>query len=402
MEIISYVGANSRNQDGFSNLKIRPLLKRLQSIELPLKSRRNARFSLAPQACVVRHPFSLRDFLISAGNAVDFFVKNSWAFALCIATAATPFLVSAFVAWHSSFATGVSLEEISAVEIEILDKAMNDFALESGREIDENGNVLNADGSSAIVPAADFRQKVTFSEYKVRSGDTISGISRKFGLSNISTLIAVNGISNVRQLKSGQNLKIPSADGLVHSVKSGDSLSSLSVKYGVTVEDLLDVNDLESQVLTADQILFIPGARLSSETLRMAMGELFTWPLKGSWRLTSNYGRRADPFTGVTSFHTGIDMAMPSGTPVYSSMSGKIESVGYTNIFGNYVIIKHVNGYQTLYAHLTKSLVKSGQNVAQGAKIGLVGSTGYSTGPHLHFTVFKNGKLVDPMTVLKR
>lgn len=402
MEIISYVGANSRNQDGFSNLKIRPLLKRLQSIELPLKSRRNARFSLAPQACVVRHPFSLRDFLISAGNAVDFFVKNSWAFALCIATAATPFLVSAFVAWHSSFATGVSLEEISAVEIEILDKAMNDFALESGREIDENGNVLNADGSSVVVPAADFRQKVTFSEYKVRSGDTISGISRKFGLSNISTLIAVNGISNVRQLKSGQNLKIPSADGLVHSVKSGDSLSSLSVKYGVTVEDLLDVNDLESQVLTAGQILFIPGARLSSETLRMAMGELFTWPLKGSWRLTSNYGRRADPFTGVTSFHTGIDMAMPSGTPVYSSMSGKIESVGYTNIFGNYVIIKHVNGYQTLYAHLTKSLVKSGQNVAQGAKIGLVGSTGYSTGPHLHFTVFKNGKLVDPMTVLKR
>lgn len=402
MEIISYVGANSRNQDGFSNLKIRPMLKRLQSIELPLKSRRNARFSLAPQAYVVRHPFSLRDFLISAGNAVDFFVKNSWAFALCIATAATPFLVSAFVAWHSSFATGVSLEEISAVEIEILDKAMNDFALESGREIDENGNVLNADGSSAVVPAADFRQKVTFSEYKVRSGDTISGISRKFGLSNISTLIAVNGISNVRQLKSGQNLKIPSADGLVHSVKSGDSLSSLSVKYGVTVEDLLDVNDLESQVLTAGQILFIPGARLSSETLRMAMGELFTWPLKGSWRLTSNYGRRADPFTGVTSFHTGIDMAMPSGTPVYSSMSGKIESVGYTNIFGNYVIIKHVNGYQTLYAHLTKSLVKSGQNVAQGAKIGLVGSTGYSTGPHLHFTVFKNGKLVDPMTVLKR
>ena len=98
MEIISYVGANSRNQDGFSNLKIRPLLKRLQSIELPLKSRRNARFSLAPQAYVVRHPFSLRDFLISAGNAVDFFVKNSWAFALCIATAATPFLVSAFVA----------------------------------------------------------------------------------------------------------------------------------------------------------------------------------------------------------------------------------------------------------------------------------------------------------------
>lgn len=402
MEIISYVGANSRKQDAFSNFTIRPLLRKLQKIELPLKFRRNAAFSAASQAYVVRRPFSLRDFLISAGNALDFFVRNGWLFVLFIAAAATPFFVSSFSAWHSSFASGVSLEEISAIEIEILDKAMNDFALESGREIDENGNVLNADGSSAVVSAADFRQKVTFSEYKVRSGDTISGISRKFGLSNISTLIAVNGISNVRQLKAGQNLKIPSTDGLMHTVKPGDSLGSLSVKYGVTVEDLLDVNDLESQVLTAGQALFVPGARLSSETLRMAMGELFAWPLKGSWRLTSSYGRRADPFTGVTSFHTGIDMAMPSGTPVYSSMSGKIESVGYTNIFGNYVIIKHVNGYQTLYAHLTKSLVKSGQNVSQGAKIGLVGSTGYSTGPHLHFTVFKNGKLVDPMSVLKR
>ena len=95
-------------------------------------------------------------------------------------------------------------------------------------------------------------------------------------------------------------------------------------------------------------------------------------------------------------------MAMPSGTPIKASMSGKVLSVGYTNIFGNYVIIKHINGYQTMYAHMSKALVKSGQSVEQGEKIGLVGSTGYSTGPHLHFMVFKNGSHMDPMLVLSK
>ena len=80
-------------------------------------------------------------------------------------------------------------------------------------------------------------------------------------------------------------------------------------------------------------------------------------------------------------------------------MNGKVAYVGWSNIFGNYIIINHGSGYQTLYAHLTKSLVKSGQNVAQGAKIGLVGSTGYSTGPHLHFEVLVRGDYVDPLTL---
>ncbi|MBR4448746.1 MAG: M23 family metallopeptidase, partial [Treponema sp.] len=87
---------------------------------------------------------------------------------------------------------------------------------------------------------------------------------------------------------------------------------------------------------------------------------------------------------------------------IYSAMSGKVVYVGWSNIFGNYVIINHGNGYQSLYGHMSKTLCRTGKTVAQGEKIGLVGSTGYSTGPHLHFTVYKNGKLVDPMTLLKR
>ena len=75
---------------------------------------------------------------------------------------------------------------------------------------------------------------------------------------------------------------------------------------------------------------------------------------------------------------------------------------GWSNIFGNYVIINHGNGYQSLYGHMSKILAKKGQSVDSNTKIGLVGSTGYSTGPHLHFTVYKNGTLVDPLTLLKK
>ena len=95
-------------------------------------------------------------------------------------------------------------------------------------------------------------------------------------------------------------------------------------------------------------------------------------------------------------------MACPEGTPILAAMSGKISEVGNNRTYGNYIIISHENGYQTVYAHMSKTIAKKGQWVTQGATIGLVGSTGYSTGPHLHFMVYKNGTRIDPMTVLKK
>ena len=100
--------------------------------------------------------------------------------------------------------------------------------------------------------------------------------------------------------------------------------------------------------------------------------------------------------------HYGVDFGVKKNTPIGAAMSGKVVYVGYSNIFGNYVIINHGNGYQTLYGHMTKALCHNGQQVSQGTRIGLVGSTGYSTGPHLHFTVYKNGSLVDPLSLLRK
>ena len=94
-------------------------------------------------------------------------------------------------------------------------------------------------------------------------------------------------------------------------------------------------------------------------------------------------------------------MACAIGTPIVATASGKVTYSGVSPVFGNYVIINHGNGYQSLYGHMSLILAKKDQWVSQGTRIGLVGSTGYSTGPHLHFTVYKNGKLVDPLSLIK-
>ena len=304
----------------------------------------------------------------------------------------------AMVKQHFDNYTGaLQLPGSDSSDIETLNKLMATFALEGAIEVDESGNLVDS-----VATTISYTQPVTYQNYSVRSGDTISGITRKFGLRNISTLISVNDISNVRQLGAGQKLKIPSIDGIIYTVKKGDSLESIVKKYNVKLATILDVNELNTDVLSAGQQLFIPGAAMDSKSLKEAMGELFIMPLKSKFRWSSSYGKRIDPIGGVSSFHTGTDMACPTGTPIYAAMSGTIATAGVSRVYGNYVIIEHGNGYQTLYAHMSKIIATKGQWVSQGTKIGLVGSTGYSTGPHLHFTVYKNGKMIDPMTILKK
>ena len=293
----------------------------------------------------------------------------------------------------------ITLNTEDSYDIESLDALMKNFALELTSDVDENGQITDSTG--AAISSSLLSQPVEYQTYKVKTGDTISGIAKKFGLTNISTLISVNDIGNVRQLAAGQKLRIPSIDGIVYTVKKGDSLNSITTKYKISLEQLLDVNELTSETLTAGQQLFLPGAAMDAASLRNAMGELFRMPIAAHFRWSSPYGYRIDPIAGVKSFHTGTDMACPTGTPILAAMSGKVTTTGINRVYGNYVIIDHGNGYQTLYAHMSKIIASKGQWVSQGTRIGLVGSTGYSTGPHLHFTVYKKGKLVDPMTVLK-
>ena len=340
-------------------------------------------------------------FVTISGHAIKSSAKYLWIVPAVIICCLIPLTVTKTISYVESFARKVTFDTSESAPVEILDSALNDFVLYAKGSFDSDGTVLDADGIAATLASVTFKQPVVFQTYKVRAGDTIDTISRKFGLSNISTLIAVNNISNVRSLRSGQKLRVPTMDGLIHTVKKGETLNGISVKYGVTVEDLLDVNDLSSEILSTGKELFIPGARLDTLSLHKAMGEVFSWPITAKWRLSSKFGPRINPVSGVNSNHTGIDMACPTGTPIKVAMAGKVAYTGVSNVFGYYVIVTHYDGYQTLYAHMSKILTKKGQIVEQGTKIGLVGSTGQSTGPHLHFTVYKNGKLVDPLTLLK-
>lgn len=120
-------------------------------------------------------------------------------------------------------------------------------------------------------------------------------------------------------------------------------------------------------------------------------------PLTVQTYVSSGFGYRSSPFGGGSSeFHNGLDFPAPLGTPVYATASGKVDQVGWNSVFGLMVLIDHENGFYTLYGHLSEAKVTQGQTVQQGDFIGLVGSTGRSTGPHLHYTVYRYGSAVDP------
>ena len=242
----------------------------------------------------------------------------------------------------------------------------------------------------------DFEELELFT-YTVKSGETISEIAIRYGL-RMDTLISLNQISDVRRIWAGATIQIPSRDGLLYTVQQGDSLDTIGQKHSCSVNSLVDANNLQSEVISKGQTLFVPGARMSNYELKKALGELFIYPTRG--RLTSYFGFRNNPFTGVRQFHNGVDLANRAGTNIYASLGGTVKSVAVHPTWGRYIIVSHIDGFQTWYAHLSSASVKAGQYVSQGQKLGEMGTTGYSTGNHLHFSIFRRGKPVDPLAYL--
>lgn len=238
--------------------------------------------------------------------------------------------------------------------------------------------------------------------YRVQKGDMIGFIADKFNVTQ-DTIISVNNIHQSRLIQIGQILKIPSMPGIVYTVKkNGETANSIAEKFEVSAEKLARVNHLqENQNLVAGQTLFAPDALLDWVTRQEINGDLFHKPVRSRYYLSSYYGWRSSPFSGKRSYHSGVDMACPQGTPVYAALGGTVTSVGYNNVYGNYIIVTHHSGYKSLYGHLSKQLVTRGKWVDTNSRIGLVGSTGLSTGPHLHFTVYKFGKTVNPAGLWK-
>lgn len=142
-------------------------------------------------------------------------------------------------------------------------------------------------------------------------------------------------------------------------------------------------------------------ARLAAEQGRKYDGGVFTWPAPSYTRISDDYGNRIHPVLGIQKFHNGIDMAAPGGTPILAAYDGKVVAADYSSSMGNYVMIDHGDSLYTIYMHASALYVSKGQEVSKGAKIAAVGTTGRSTGNHLHFSVRLNGSYVNPWSYLR-
>ncbi|MCR4662844.1 MAG: M23 family metallopeptidase [Endomicrobiaceae bacterium] len=244
---------------------------------------------------------------------------------------------------------------------------------------------------------------VKFFIHKVKSRENLWGIAKQHGYS-VHTVIGCNPQMKTYNVSINQNLLMPSIGGNLHPVSPTDTWQSIAEKYNID-ENVLKETNCGVTDLSKEFYVFIPGKKPAVDLLNESMQEkyalrdLFRSPLAG--RLSSTFGTRKHPVTGKISKHGGIDIAVKTGTLVGAAADG-IVTVASTNVghYGTAVFIDHQNGYITHYGHLSKILVRVGQKVKAGQIIAKSGSTGRSTGPHLHFTVKKNGVSLDPLKFL--
>ncbi len=231
--------------------------------------------------------------------------------------------------------------------------------------------------------------------YVVQEGDTLSYIAVKNNL-DVDRLTEINNLRDSNHIIKGQVIMLPGT-AIPYQVCRGDTLGSIAMRFGCSGDKLAEINELcDPDRLLVGQQLMIPAGQGGGDgqvSRGLPLNQL-GWPVVG-W-ISSPYGMRGD------AMHEGLDIAADQGQPVRAVKAGRVVFAGPRGTYGNTVIIDHGDGLRTLYAHNSRVLVSEGQWVTPGRRIALVGSTGRSTGPHLHFEVQINGIPVDPMLCLKR
>jgi murein DD-endopeptidase MepM/ murein hydrolase activator NlpD len=207
------------------------------------------------------------------------------------------------------------------------------------------------------------------------------------------TIATLNRLDRIREFVPGERLLIPSMPGVFASPDPRSDLDLLLSYRSAGEEDYRSVA-VDPGTGTA-KILFYPGSRFTSEERALFLGLLFRFPLPVG-TISSGYGYRASPISGKFAHHDGIDLAAPAGTEVYATREGTVEAAGFDSTLGNFVIIAHSGGWSTVYGHLSRRRVGLNDVVESGMIIGDVGSTGLSTGPHLHFEVRNRGEPRNP------
>ncbi len=247
--------------------------------------------------------------------------------------------------------------------------------------------------------------------YVVRPGDTLSRIAVQFGVT-VDGLVAANGITRPDRIYAGQAIVVPEAGAPArpapartatsHLVRPGETLSQIALRYGVTVHSLAVANNLlNPSRIYAGMVLSIPAAQAGANSVRYAsVGAGLCADAEVTRSGTGYFIRPTHGYVisqNYSASHAGIDLAVGIGTSVFAADGGTVVYAGWNPVgYGNLVVLDHGNGWRTYYAHLSKVEVSCGEWVARGTVIGAVGSTGNSTGPHLHFELLRFGVAVNP------
>jgi len=236
-----------------------------------------------------------------------------------------------------------------------------------------------------LVPDAD---EITL--YVVKPGDTLSGIAKMFGVST-NTIVWANNLDRSKSLKEGQEVLILPVSGVKHIVKKGDTISSIAKKYKGDVDEIKLYNDITGNTVAVGTEIIIPNGEFSAPTVAKSSSSSSSSSSKSTSKVNSS--GYIKPANGIVTqwghgTYRALDIGNKTGTPIYATKEGRViaaKSSGYNGGYGLMVIIDHGNGIQSLYAHMSKVRVSVGDYVSQGQQIGDMGSTGRSTGPHLHF-----------------
>lgn len=271
-----------------------------------------------------------------------------------------------------------------------------------------------AEGTESVAP------RDAVETYTIQEGDTLYGIASRFGIS-LNTLLWANSLTVRSTLKPGTTLTILPVSGVLHTVKSGDTLARISSSYGVEQDKIVAYNKLgDGSSLTVSEKLIIPGGELRAPTPTVrpstsTVATIISSPTTATPKSSDTAGALmiwptdlAYVVRGLSWYHTGLDIdcnGRADGTSTndnYAAADGIVQYSGWKTGYGNTVEINHGNGLVTRYGHFHALYVQSGQSVTSGTPLGRCGSTGKSTGTHLHFEVIANGKFMNPYNYVKR
>lgn len=271
----------------------------------------------------------------------------------------------------------------------------------------QRNNGLKVDGVVGDSTFNALKERTTDIEYKVKKGDTLYDLAIKYD----TTISDIKNHNNLKSnlIKPDETIIIPKtgkgggkntnlSKNIIHEVEPGDTLSGLSKKYGTDIETIKLANNLRnSNIRTGDNLIIPYMENNSGRSFQLVKGA-FIWPVMG--RISSSYGWRIHPIKDERNFHSGIDIAIPLNREIRAAASGKVIQSGWISGYGKAVTIEHGNNIKTRYAHNSRLIVKKGSTVRVGDVIALSGSTGLSTGSHLHFEIINGNNTVNPINYL--